>query len=177
MGNNRNSKPNKNYIQGFYIVKNKDKYIGDPTKVFYRSSWERAFCTYADMTPKIKKWGLETVTIPYQDHKGKIHRYIPDFYCEIAYPNQPDRYDRIVIEIKPKEEVTPKFLTKEGNLIPQSIYLKGKSFKATQNYEYALKMYQKNLYKWTKAKSWCKNNGLIFKIMTKEDLQQFKIMR
>jgi len=175
--NNKFSKPNKKYDQGFYIVKNKEKFIGDPSKVFYRSSWEKHFCAYCDFTDKIKKWGLENVTIPYQDAKGKIHRYIPDFYIEVAYPGQPDRYDRIVVEIKPKEEITPKFLDKSGRLIPANIYLEGKTFKATQNYEYALKTYQKNLYKWTKAKVWCEKNGLQFKLMGKEELQKFKIMK
>ena len=175
--NNNFSKPNKNYKQGFYAPKNKDKYIGDPSKIFYRSSWELAFANYCDFSENVKKWGLETITIPYQDNKGKMRRYIPDYYCEITYPNQPDRLDRLVIEIKPKEEVTPKFLTKEGQLIPANIYLEGKTFKAVQNYEYALKMYNKNLRKWTKAKYWCKQNGMKFLIMTKEDLQKFKIMR
>lgn len=175
--NNRYSKPNKKYDQGYYKIRNLEKFIGDPNKVFYRSSWEKYFCAYCDLTDKVKKWGLETVTIPYQDQNGRVHRYIPDFYMEVSYPNQPDRLDRLVIEIKPKEEISPKFLTKEGNLIPPEIYLKGKTFKAMQNYEYALKTYQKNLYKWTKADYWCKQHGYIFKLMDKESLQKFKIMR
>ena len=176
--NNRFSKPNKRYTQGYYIVQNLDKFIGDPSKVFYRSSWEKAFCVYADLNERVKKWGLENVVIPYQDANGRIHRYIPDFYMEVVYPNQPDRLDKIVVEIKPREEITPKFLDKTtGGIIPPERYLKKKTLKALENYEYALKTYQKNLYKWTKARHWCKQNGMQFLLMGKEDLQKFKIMR
>ncbi|MFM2010951.1 MAG: hypothetical protein RLZZ479_1342, partial [Bacteroidota bacterium] len=38
----KNNKPSKKstYRQGYYVLNNPDKYIGDPTKIIYRSSWE-----------------------------------------------------------------------------------------------------------------------------------------
>ena len=43
MSRNRSNIGNKKYKQGKYILINKEKYLGDPTNIIYRSSWEFFF--------------------------------------------------------------------------------------------------------------------------------------
>ena len=48
--------------------------------------------------------------------------------------------------------------------------------KALESYEYRLKTYQKNLYKWMKAIEWCKHNKLKFIIITERELEKYKLL-
>ena len=41
--------------KGKYKPKNRNKYKGDPTKIIYRSLWERRFMVYCDENPSIIK--------------------------------------------------------------------------------------------------------------------------
>ena len=100
MGNNR--KPTgivgrngkKKFYNGEYKVVNTNKYIGDLKSVIYRSGWELKFMIYLDMNKSILRWSSEQITIPYQDAKGKLHRYYPDFYFERIDHTNPHRFDR-----------------------------------------------------------------------------------
>lgn len=155
----------KRWHQGFYEIKNVDKYIGDPTKCVFRSKWEFHFMVWCDLNPSIKRWSSEFITIPYQDENGKYHRYFPDFYIEIVDKNEPMKLEKIVVEIKPyKETQMPVEPSKKS------------SVKVWESYEYQLRTFQKNLYKWTKAKNWCEKNGLKFLLLTEIHLKQNKIM-
>ena len=158
----RNGK--KKYHQGFYTVKNLEKYIGDPTKCIYRSKWELHFMAFCDSNVSIKRWGSEHITIPYQDEKGKYHRYYPDFYIERIDKNDPERFDRVVIEIKPYKET-------QKPVLPKKI-----TTKSLESLEYQLKAYQKNLYKWTRAKYWCEKQQMQFVIVHEGHLTENKIM-
>ena len=157
----RNGK--KKYHQGFYEIKNPDKYIGDPTKCIYRSSWELKFMMYLDFEPNIKKWGCEVMTIPYQDEKGKFHRYYPDFYIEVIGAD-PEKCERIVAEIKPYKETQ------------QPTPPEKQTAKTLESFEYQAKTYQKNLYKWTRSIDFCKKNGLKFWIITEKFLKEKGIL-
>jgi len=148
--------------KGSYILQNSEKYIG-VTPILYRSSWEFAFCRFCDLNKNVVKWSCESLEIPYQitnsNHQIETHRYYPDFYVEMVTGEQ-DRYDRLVIEIKPKHETEyPK---------PQ----KKQSLKMLENYEYALMTYKKNLHKWAFTKDWCERRGLKYVIITEEDLKK-----
>ena len=164
------------YNQGFYNVQNKLKYIGDPTKVIYRSNWEKYFMVFLDGEPTVLKWGCEVITIPYQDEHGHFHRYYPDFYVEMKNKKDPDILERVVIEIKPQSEWQPDFVNEHGVIIPAEQYLKKFSTTALESYEYRLKTFQKNLQKWTKAQHWCEANGLKYKVMTEKYLVEKGIM-
>ena len=166
----------KKYNQGFYEVKNTDKYIGDLSKVRYLSSWELKFFVYADFNSVIKRWSSEFIVIPYQDQKGGWHRYYPDIYIEKVNPKDSDILDKFVIEIKPYNEVNPKFVNENGSIEPPERYLKKITPTALESYEYQLKTYQKNLYKWTKAKNWCKSNGMSFHIMDEKYMKRIGIL-
>ena len=131
---------------------------------------------YADFNIAIQKWSSEFITIPYQDGEGKFHRYYPDIYIEKVNVKDPDILDKWVIEIKPYKEVNPGFINENGTIEPPERYIKKFTPTALESYEYQLKTYQKNLYKWTKAKYWCENNGMTFKIVTEKYLKKIGIL-
>jgi len=147
--------------KGAYILQNAEKYSG-VTPILYRSSWEFAFCRFCDLNEKVVKWSCESLEIPYQiSHNGQVetHRYYPDFYVEMT-TNEPDVYERLVIEIKPKHETE---FPKPG---------KTQTLKKLENYQYALMTYKKNLHKWTFTKDWCERRGLKYVIVTEDDLKK-----
>lgn len=149
--------------KGAYILQNKDKYIGT-FPILYRSSWEFAFCRFCDLNDKVVKWSCESLEIPYKisNGNGKVetHRYYPDFYVEMRSNEDEDKYDKLVIEIKPKHET--QFPVKQ----------KTQSLKKMENYQYALMTYKKNLHKWSFTKEWCERRGLKYIIITEEDLKK-----
>ena len=68
---------------GRFKPKNYKKYKGDPTRIYYRSLWERRFMVYCDNNVNILEWGSEEVIIPYKSPIDKrVHRYFPDFYIK-----------------------------------------------------------------------------------------------
>ena len=162
-----------NHRKGFFTPKNPLKYIGNPTEIMYRSSWELKFCNFCDHNDKIKKWASENVGIPYYDEKGKIHRYYPDFYVEIIYDNDLEREERVFIEIKPEKEIKLDFINYE---IVELIPPKKKSLKAYENYEYQLKTYIKNRMKWNAAMKWCEKRHMKFILLSEVHLKQGKIL-
>ena len=65
--------------KGKYTVKNKKKYAGDPTKVTYRSLWERNAFRWAESNPQVRAWNSEEVVVPYKcKTDNKLHRYFVD---------------------------------------------------------------------------------------------------
>jgi hypothetical protein len=50
--------------KGKYKPQNPQKYKGDPTKIIYRSLWERKFMVYCDTNVNILQWASEEVIIP-----------------------------------------------------------------------------------------------------------------
>ena len=65
--------------KGRYTVKNPQKYEGDPTKVVFRSMWERQVFKFMDTNPDVIKWQSEETVIPYRcKTDNKIHRYFMD---------------------------------------------------------------------------------------------------
>jgi len=116
-------KPNLNAKtkQGYYNIMNKDKYVGDFTRIIYRSSWEFSFCKYLDMSPSIIKWSSEPVSIPYYDRISKlaecaklglnpnnpsnweVKNYHTDFWYEV---NEGEgKTKKIFVEIKPSHKL------------------------------------------------------------------------
>jgi len=186
-----NNKQSKRYKQGFYKLINPDKYMGNPNAIIYRSSWELKFCHWCDTQTNIKRWHSECEFIPYQDAKGGYHRYYPDFYIEIVDQKDPMKLNKCLIEIKPENEIHPDFVEidketgRTKRIIPANEYLamkakkskKGKpALKAYESYLYGLNQYQKNLYKWTRAKHYCKEKGYEFKILNQKVLTKQNIL-
>ena len=144
----------KRFHQGIYTLVNKDKYAGDPTKLYYRSGLEKRFCYFCDSSHKVLRWASEAFAIPYKDVDDKIHNYYPDYYLEIDEGN--DRPPKIVVvEVKSSAEVTmvaPK--------IPEKATASSYKF-----YKRQIIMWQKNMMKWNYAKSFCDMKGWEFLIV------------
>lgn len=158
-----NSEPkNKNYKNGLYIPKFKDKVLKLNNKggLFYRSSLEQKFMIYLDNNKDIIYWNTELIEIPYLKNawSNKLcenqiteHRYYPDFYYEIR--KKDGSISRVVAEVKPyKDTIAPK--------LPENPTLN-----QLKNFEYSLKEYSKNIDKWRFCYEWCKKKGYEFIII------------
>jgi len=138
---------------GKFKPKNYKKYRGDPTKIFYRSLWERRFMVYCDNNEKIIEWGSEEVIIPYRSPLDKkVHRYFPDFY--IKYINKDKQVVREIIEVKPKKQLNP---PKEPK-------------RRTQRYLNEVTTYIVNQAKFKAAQEYCDDRKLGFRILTEDHL-------
>lgn len=109
----------RNYHQGVYEVKNKEKYIGtrDPT---FRSSYELEFFKWCDRTRAVVEWGSEVVVVPYFNPiKNRKARYFVDIYMK--YINKNGDVVTEIIEIKPLSQcMQPKAKkTKSKNTVIQ----------------------------------------------------------
>ena len=138
---------------GKFKPKNYKKYRGDPTKIYYRSLWERRFMVYCDNNSKIIEWGSEEIIIPYKSPLDKkTHRYFPDFY--VKYINKDKQVVREIIEVKPKRHLSP---PKEPT-------------RKTQRYLNEVATYIKNKAKFKAAEEFCKDRKYGFRILTEEQL-------
>ena len=139
--------------KGKYYPSFPRKYKGDPTKIIYRSLWERKFMVYCDKNHNILEWASEEIAIPYRSPlDNRVHRYFPDFYMKVKENN--GRIRKYIIEVKPakqtKPPVKPKRQTKK--------YI-------SEAYEYA-----KNQAKWEMAREFCADRQWEFKVVTEKEL-------
>lgn len=135
--------------KGIYRPTNPKKYAGDPTKIVYRSNWERKFMVYCDRNEDITYWASEELGIPYVNPiDRKRHTYYPDFIIKTA------KGKRYMIEIKPSAQ------TKK----PRPKTKKTKAF-MRESLEYI-----KNVAKWQAADVYCNDNNMVFKIFTEKEL-------
>lgn len=89
-----------NFRQGYYKPKNPDKYVGDPTKIRYMSSWELRVHQFYDTDKRIIRWSSEPIRISYiKPTDGKLHYYYPDYWVE--YVNKKGKLIRELQEVKP----------------------------------------------------------------------------
>lgn len=140
------------FKQGFFKPQNKDKYLGDPTKIYYRSSWELKFMYWADSHSGVIKWNSEGVVIPYiKPTDQKSHRYFMDFYIE--YKNRSGKIIKEIIEVKPSSQTKPPRKKRSGK---SNLY---------EQVTYAV-----NIAKWQAATKWAKKRGIKFRIMTEKEL-------
>jgi len=139
--------------KGKYKPKNVKKYVGNPTKVTYRSLWERRFMTYCDNSSSILSWGSEEVVVPYKSPiDGRWHRYFVDFIVEAK--NKNGNKEILLIEVKPKAQcVEPK-----------------RKKKPTRRYLNEVKRWGVNSAKWKAAIEFAENRGWRFKILTEDEL-------
>ena len=78
---------------GKFRPSNPKKYRGNPTRIIYRSMWEKKFMIFCDRTKSIVEWGSEEIIIPYRcPTDGKVHRYYPDFYIKVL--NKDGKYKK-----------------------------------------------------------------------------------
>ena len=103
---------------------------------------------FCDNHPGVIHWASESVKIPYKNPLNNRNTiYVPDFLVIYEDKNGGKRAE--VIEIKPKKETN---LSMSGrNKITQA--------KTIQN-----------MAKWEAARVWCKQQNLIFRIVTEDDI-------
>ena len=130
-----------------------EKYVGDPTNIVMRSSWESMFANWCDKNPAVIKWKSEENIIPYRcPTDGKIHRYFVDFYVELK--NKEGNLKSYLIEVKPFKQTKP----------PEY------PGRRTKKYVEESMTFIKNQAKWAAATEWAKNRGWEFKIITEYEL-------
>ena len=144
--------------KGKYTIKHKDKYLGDPTKVVYRSLWERQAFKWCENSPRVKKWNSEEIVVPYKCKTDNIlHRYYVDLLVEF------DNRDIVLVEIKPKKETLPPKPGKQG--------IKGRRYISESL------TYVRNMNKWKAADNFAKDRGWQFQVWTEDTLAEMGIMQ
>ena len=137
------------YKQGRYTLQHPEKYVGNPDKIFFRSSWELYANKFFDNNSKILRWSSEEIKIPYYKPTTKrVHFYYPDYWIE--FEDGEGNIVQEVLEVKPKDQVD----------------LKQK--KRLTNYDRL--MYGINVSKWQAATKYCNDRGMKFKIITEDHL-------
>lgn len=135
------------YAQGFYEVKNPQKYIGNG-KPKYRSGWELTFMMFCDNNEKIINWASESIRIPYKNPlTGKQTIYVPDFF--VVYQNKFGKVQAELVEIKPKKQT----------IIQEKITSARDKLAIIVNHA-----------KWQAAQAWCKNKGIVFRVINEDQI-------
>ena len=88
----------------------------------------------------------------------KQHEYFPDFYFEYKTG---DTIRKIVVEVKPKKDLTPPEKPKRET--PKSL----------ENYQRAAKTYIRNMEKARACKAYCDKYGMEYKFVTEESPLNF----
>lgn len=142
------------YYQGLFKPLNPMKYKGDYTNIVYRSRWELKFMTEMDKNSSVIEWSSEEIIIPYRSpFDNKLHRYFVDFY--VKKKNYSDgNIETILVEIKPKSQTKPPKVMNKPN----------------KKYLNEVRTWGLNEAKWMAAKSYCKQRGWSFEILTEDDL-------
>jgi hypothetical protein len=134
------------FQQGTFTPKNADKYVGKKLP-YYRSSWELRFCMVCDQHPNIIQWASEPVQIPYYNPVTlKMSFYIPDFI--IYYVDKNNNKKAEMIEIKPIQQASLKEAKTKKDKIALIV----------------------NMAKWKAAKAFCTKQGMVFRIMTRDQI-------
>jgi len=135
------------YAQGLFTPKNAQKYVGKHAPR-YRSGWELTFMMFLDSNSSIIQWASESVRIPYRNPlTGKASTYVPDFL--VLYENKYKKQIAELVEIKPKKQSLIESRTASAR---------------------AIAIVAVNHAKWASARAWCSQNGLIFRVITEDNL-------
>ena len=141
------------YNKGKFKPKNPKKYKGNPTEIYWRSSWELKLMLYLDEHKDVISWGSEEIIIPYRSPlDNRIHRYFVDFQIQIK--DKSGSIKTYLVEIKPaKQTVPPVFPGKQ-----------------TKRYLEESFNFIKNQSKWDAAKQYAKDRNWQFIIITEHEL-------
>ena len=134
------------WANGTYVLKNPAKYVGKGTPR-YRSGWEHAFFRFCDNNDAVLEWASESIVIPYRNPvTGKQSIYVPDILMTYRTRNNQVRAE--LIEIKPKKQ----------SVIEEKMSSRDRAVVAV------------NYAKWHAATLWAKKNGLLFRVITEQDM-------
>lgn len=125
-----------------------DKYVGDPSNIIMRSSWETKFAIWCDKNPQIIRWSSEETIIPYVSPvDGRTHRYFVDFKIQTVNGKT------YLVEIKPFKQTLP----------PESK-------RKTKRYLEEAATFLVNQAKWEYAKKYAKARNWEFIVITEKEL-------
>lgn len=145
-------------LQGKFRPRKPEKYKGNAGNIFYRSSWEYAFCKWCDNNDSVLCWQSEERRIRYYDPVAKKNRtYFPDFY--VKYKNKDGLIIEEIIEVKPERQV-------KGP--PQN------PKRRTRSWMNEVQTYVTNQAKWKAAGEWCEDRGMNFRLLTEANTKEFK---
>lgn len=140
----------KKYYSGSFKPTNPSKYIGDHSKITFRSHWERQLMRWCDSKPCVKKWSSETVVVPYISPVDlRAHRYFVDFTIEFSNGK------KFLVEVKPEAQTRPP-----------------KKKKQTKKFMEEVATYGVNQAKWVAAKKFAEANGAEFSVWTEKTLTE-----
>ena len=140
----------KRFSQGKYVPKNPHKYVGDPTRIRYMSSYELETHRFFDNNERVLRWSSEEIAIPYvKPTDGKVHKYYPDYWVE--YINKDGQIVQELIEVKPAQQTR----------LPRSNH----RHKLYEQLTFAV-----NAAKWQAAQEWCKQRNITFRIITERSI-------
>ena len=135
------------FAKGKFTPKNPEKYVGINNPL-YRSSWEWAFMNFCDNNPNVHRWASEAIKIPYRNPvTNRQTVYVPDFF--VQYIDKLGRMHSELIEIKPQNQQLKEHVGRNAA-------------RATA--------YVVNQAKWAAATSWCKNQGIKFRVLNETDI-------
>ena len=102
---------------------------------------------FCDNNPAIINWASEPFMIPYRNpFTGKNTIYVPDFF--IVYVDKNSKQHAEVIEVKPKSQISLEHARSDRDRAASIL----------------------NAAKWAAAKAWCAQQGLLFRIVTEEQI-------
>lgn len=141
------------YYKRKFTPINPQKYIGDPTNIIMRSSWETQFALWCDKNPSVIRWNSEETVVPYVcPTDNRWHRYFIDFKIEIR--DKSGAIKTYLVEIKPDKQTKPP-------VIPS---------RKTKRFLLEAATYVKNEAKWKAATRFAKDRGWEFIILTEHHL-------
>lgn len=139
--------------KGLFKPRNPKKYVGDPTNIVYRSTWECRVMEWLDRNPDIISWASEELTVPYiSPVDSRWHRYFPDFLVKVR--TKEGKMRTMMIEVKPKKQTKPPE--------PQK--------RKTKQYINEVVTWGVNQAKWQAAEEYCADRGWEFHILTEDHL-------
>jgi len=140
--------------QGYYTLRNPDKYRGDVNNVRFMSSWELNVHKFLDNNPNVIEWASEEVVVTYiKPTDNRPHKYYIDYYVKMR--NREGKIIEELWEVKPERETKPP--TK-----------KGKKSQKTILYEQIT--YAVNQAKWKSATLFAKQHGMVFRVLTEKHI-------
>lgn len=134
------------FAQGIYKVRNPQKYVGKGSPK-YRSGWELSFFQFCDNNDAVLEWASEAISIKYQHPlTGKLTNYVPDVF--LRYRTKNNVVCTEIVEIKPRKQ----------SLIEGKMTERDRMVVAV------------NHAKWAAARAWCKRAGIVFRVITENDM-------
>jgi hypothetical protein len=135
-----------NFAQGTYVPLNPQKYVGRGNPR-YRSGWELSFFQFCDNNEHVLEWASEAIAVKYRHpFTGKLTNYIPDIF--MRYRTKNNKVCTEVIEIKPRKQSVVEGRMSERDRMVVAI----------------------NHAKWEAAKAWCSRAGIVFRVVTEDQM-------